>query len=220
MSRSHDPHGAGPAEPDSVELVRAAQAGRLPAFERLFELYYTRVKGVVRRRIGPELRRACDSDDVLHETMIEAIRSFDRYEMRDDAALLDWFAGIVENRVRALVRHGRAAKRDRAAEVALDHIRSTISAGTLQLQLEDEGPKPDEAYTEREEIELLGNCLDELEERHRKIILLRVYESASWQSVADTMEIPSPDAARMLYAKARIELSKLVSRRGGGKSDA
>jgi len=212
------PNDAERSQPDSVELVRAAQAGRLPAFERLFERYYARVKGVVRRRLGPELRRACDSDDVLHETMIEAIRSFDRYEVREDAALLDWFAGIVENRVRDLVRHGRAAKRDRAAEVALDHIRSTISAGTLRLQLADDGPAPDEVCAEREEVELLGDCIEDLEERHRRVIVLRLYESASWQGVADAMDIPSPDAARMLYAKARIELSKIVRRRGGGGS--
>jgi len=195
-----------------MSLVRMAQAGELGAFDRLFERDYGHVKRIVRHRIGPELRAAYESDDVLHEALIEAIRSFDSYEIREDAGLIDWLAGIVEHRVKALVRHGRAAKRDRGAEIALDHIRSSISTGYLKLDLEHGAPGPDEEADQREQVSVLAHCLEQLEPKHRQVILLRLYESASWEDVAGTIGAPSPDAARMLYAKARIALSQLVER--------
>lgn len=197
---------------DSVTLVRQAQAGELDAFERLFERHYGRVKRVVQLRIGAELRASYESDDVLHEALIQAIRDFDRYEIREDAGLIDWLAGIVEHRVRALIRHGRAAKRDRDAEVALDHIRSSISTGTLRIDLEADVPLPDDEAEQNEQVSILSRCLEELAPRHRQVILLRLYESASWEEVAGKIGSASPDAARMLYAKARVELAQKVKR--------
>lgn len=209
MPESSQPRNAGP---DSVTLVRRAQAGELEAFDRLFERYYGPVKHIVRVRIGPEIRASHESDDVLHEALIEAIRAFDRFEIREDAGLIDWLAKIVENRVKAMVRHGRAAKRDRDAEIALDHIRSSISTGNLRLDLEANSPSPEEQADQHEQISILGRCLEQLEPKFRQVIMLRLYESLSWEEVANKIGAASPDSARMLYSKARIALSQRVKR--------
>ncbi len=82
---------------ESIELVRRAQGGELEALDRLFERYYQRVHAIVRIRLGDELRRNLESGDVLHEALIEAIRSFHQFDARDEASLIHWLAKIVEN---------------------------------------------------------------------------------------------------------------------------
>lgn len=74
-------------------------------------------------------------------------------------------------------------------------------------------PVPVEEIAQREQEALLESALDELDERQRQVILLRHHHDASWEQIAQMMESPSPDAARMLYARAKIELSKIVKRR-------
>ena len=56
--------------------------------DRLFARYYKRVRKVIRARMGPRVRRACDSDDVLQRTFHIAVLKFDDFEMRNEEGSL------------------------------------------------------------------------------------------------------------------------------------
>jgi DNA-directed RNA polymerase specialized sigma24 family protein len=60
----------------------------------------------------------------------------------------------------------------------------------------------------------MDDSLAELEEAHREVLLLRHYAGASWERTAELMGHPSPDAARMLHARALNALRKSLRRRG------
>ena len=76
----------------------------------------SRIHRVARRRLGPGLRREVESCDIAHEAVIEAIRGFDRFELRNKPALLAWLGKLVERRILALYQRSIAAKRDRGLE--------------------------------------------------------------------------------------------------------
>ena len=71
---------------DSLILIQLAQAGEHEALERLFEGFYPRLHRMTRARLGPEIRRYADSGDVLQEVLYDAIRDFERFDIRSSPA--------------------------------------------------------------------------------------------------------------------------------------
>ena len=77
------------------------------------------------------------------------------------------------------------------------------------------GPSALSGLVRREALDQVGDCLAELREDYRQVILLRDVEGASWKEIAARLGAPSPDAARMLRGQALARLCVLVSRRRG-----
>lgn len=198
--------------PDSLDLVRRAQRGDLEALDRLFARYYPRVLAIVRVRLGSALRERMESSDVLHAALIDAVRSFDRFEPRDAASMTHWLARIVENCIRESARRERAAARDPAWERAFAHLATSRSSLNWEPAAATESAGSEVQARERRA--QLEACLAELEEAHREVLLLRHYAEAPWESVAEIMGHPSPDAARMLHARALNALRKSLQKRG------
>jgi RNA polymerase sigma factor (sigma-70 family) len=154
-----------------------------------------------------------ETEDILQNSMIEAIRSFENYRIQGNAGFIHWFAGIVQNRVRAAQRDAQRGKRDPGREVALDHIMRCMSTGSLSFEPAGSEPLPVEVASDREQEELVTGCLHDLEEKHREVILLRCYAGASWREAAEILGHPTADAARVLYYRATIELKRAVEGR-------
>jgi len=174
----------------TLTLIKRAQGGELPALERLFARYYTRVGHLVRRRLGNR-----------------------RYEIRSHADFMDWLGAIVENRIRNADKYARREKRDREREVALEHVRKSFSEGSLVIE-PSAGLLPQlERMLKAEEKRLLWEVLEELPPEHRTVIVLRHFDKASWDEVAQALGKPSADAARMLYSRAKVQLKKRLEER-------
>ena len=197
---------------ETVELVRRAQDGDHLALENVFVRCYDRVRRIVRMRLGDELRGELESADILQETFLAAVEDFERFELRDDAGIVHWLARIAENRIRVNVRRVRAQKRDRRREVALRRITDSISSGTLQLQVSDSVTLPDRAVEKEEERTRIELAISTLRPEYRDVILERDYVGGAWRDVADRIGSPSPEAARMLHARAMVELAGLLRR--------
>ena len=199
----------------SLDLVRSAQKGDSGALNLLFERYYERVRRVVRMRLGRKLRQEMDSGDILQETFLAAAKAFDNYEVREEAALINWLAKLAENQIiRAADYHG-AQKRNQDRRM---HLQSLSGSGnmseTQSFQLPGNAPKPIDDVAGSEEEALLEQCVAELSEEYKELIILREYAGASWDEIARETGRPSPDAARMMHGKAMLELSKLLKERG------
>jgi RNA polymerase sigma factor (sigma-70 family) len=156
-----------------------------------------------------------ETQDLLQGSMVEAIRSFEHYEVRDDAGFVHWLAGIVQNRIGAARRDAGRLKRDRGREVALDHVMHCMATDSLRFEPAISGPLPVEVVAEKEQEELVSECLHELKERHREVILARCYAGASWEETAKLIGCSTPDAARALYCRATRNLKLAVDKRAG-----
>ena len=197
----------------SIELVHKAQGGDGGALERLFDRYYARVRRIVRLRMGRDLRRSVDSGDILQDTFFAAVRSFDTFEVRDEASLINWLSKLAERQIlTAAARYG-AGKRDKKREVLLSEAGSD-SEGSVPFELEASTQAPLENLSEAEQTTIVEACIHELPEDVRELIILRDYAGASWETVARETGRPSAAAARMMHARALIELGKRVRRKG------
>lgn len=199
----------------SIDLVRRAQGGDDGALDALIERYYERVRRIVRLRLGRGLRRYLDSEDILQGTFIGAVRAFDRFEMRDESSLLHWLGKIAEHQIKDAADYHYAQKRDGRRQQGLVGRGSGDSSDEYTLELAGNGTPPLDEIIDGEHLDAIEEAIPELREDYREVILLHDYEGASWATVAEIMGSPSPDAARMHYARAITELTRLV-RKGKG----
>jgi len=188
----------------SLELVARAQAGDDAARERLFARYYPRVFRVVRARMGARLRALEGPEDIVQNTCLAALGALERFEAREDAALIDWFARLVENQLRDAAKHHGALRRDAGRAVPLDSVEPPSGAPTALERLSQE-----------EQARLLDECIAELPDEYREAIVLRDHASASWALVAERLGRPTEGAARELHRRAQVRLMEGFRRRVG-----
>jgi RNA polymerase sigma-70 factor (subfamily 1) len=198
----------------SVELVKRAQVGDREALNRLFARYYDRVQRIVRIRLGPRLRERVDSADILQETFRVAVEKFDRFEMRDEASLIRWLAMIAEHQITAQADHFNAQKRDHRREVSLPIGSESSSGSRAMFDPPANAPLPIDALASREAREVVDSCVRGLSDEYRELIVWRDFAGAEWDVVARETGRPSAAAARMMHARALVELSKAIRERG------
>lgn len=141
-----------------------------------------------------------ESHDVLNGVLLKAFQHLESFEGGDGRALTAWMSRIAENEVRDLADlHGRA-RRDAGKEEPLapefDGVAARVRSQTSRLVL-------------REETERLLQRMQRLEPDHREVIVLRRLEERSWEEVSARLG-RSPDACRMLLARALAALTSLV----------
>jgi RNA polymerase sigma-70 factor, ECF subfamily len=200
---------------DSLYLVRQAQAGESLALGELFARYYPLVRALVIKRLSSDLKQAMDVEDLVQDAMVDAIRGFDGFEVRSRQELIGWFARIVENAIKSAQRHQHALKRDRSREVSQQFIRQYLDQSAADFQPAADDPSPSQLMGAREQGSILEVSLSVLDDAQRRAIELRNGQGASWAEIAEILGKASPDAARMLYVRARLELQKEMKRRGG-----
>ena len=198
----------------SIELVHKAQGGDGGALERLFERYYARVRRIVRLRMGRDLRRSVDSGDILQETFIAAVRSFQTFEVRDEASLINWLSKLAERQILTAAARYSARKRDKRREVLLSEAAVGSEDDSVPFELEASTRAPLEHLSTEEQTAIVESCIHELPEEVRELIILRDYAGAAWDTVARETGRPSAAAARMMHARALIELGKQVRKKG------
>src|SRR5262249_43478802 len=184
------------------------------ALNRLFERYYERVRRIVRLRLGTRLRESIDSGDILQETFIAAVRSFENFEMREEASLINWLSRLAERQIIAAADYHGAKKRDQRRSVALSGGIAETGSMRVTQTIPSETTKPLDKIAASEEQKIVESCLDKLPEEYRELILLRNYAGASWESVAEETGRPSAAAARMMHARGMIELGKMLRAAG------
>ncbi len=198
----------------SLDLVLRAQGGDRASLDRLIERYRERVLKIVRLRLGTKLREQVDSEDILQETFITAVRKLESFEMREEASLIHWLARLAERQIIAAADFHGARKRDHGRNVSLSgSVRGDAASGT-QVFFATDTTQPLARLARAEEGRIVEDCLARLAEEYRELILLRNYAGASWETVAEETGRPSPAAARMMHARAMVELGKLVREAG------
>jgi len=191
----------------TIALVGRAQGGDGAALDELFARYYERVRRIVGLRLGAALRGRVDSNDVLQEVFLEALKGFDRFEMRNRGAFINWLARMAESRIRDLADWHGAAKRDAGREVPLW---SGDDSSGLDRELTATGLAPPDGAAHADQVAQLEAAIARLPPDDRELILLRIYADAEWSEVAQETGRASADAARMAFREALKRLARLM----------
>lgn len=180
---------------DTTDLLRAARTGSREALEELFKRCGPRLLTLIRLRLGPDLRARLESRDVLAECLLTAFQKFDQLRKTDGASFQAWLARIAENEIKDLSDYHHRQRRDIRREEFLedDHLVPDIRSLTSRVIVD-------------EQLQLLEQALETLENEHREVILLRKMYELNFLEIGERLE-RSPDACRMLLARAMTELT-------------
>lgn len=198
---------------ETVELVRRYHDGDDDALNRLFARYYDRVLRIVRIRMGKGLRSRMDSVDIVQNTFGAALAGLDDFQMHEPGSLIQWLSTIAENQLRGAADYLGAQKRDSRLEVALAGIKSQLHSGEFVFEPEAQVVSPIEGASHAEVREILDECVAQLPDDYREVILLRNFAGCSWDCITEQMGRVSARATAMLHARARVALVKIAEKR-------
>lgn len=195
---------------ESGVLIRRYRQGDTAALNELLQHYYPLVKRIVRARLGKRLGQYYDDDDFIQDTFLQAIRAIEGAEIRDSASFRGWLAAITERQILGAHRYHTSAKNDWDRELNPNADKSTD--GMVEIG-SDREPSPSRPAKEDEYQDLIDQCMAELPEDEREVILMRHYMEHSWKEITAKLNRPSVDAARQLRDRALQRLNEIVRRR-------
>lgn len=160
-----------------AELVGRAREGDSSALDRLVSRHHEVAFRVARGVLGDDELAA----DAVQDGFLKAFRSLDRF--RGEARFRTWLLSIVVNEARGTLRSRR-----RKRESALDAV------GPIA----DESTPVDEVVMVRAEADRARTMVEELPEKQRMAVTLRIDEGLSFREIGELIG-SSEGAARVNY---------------------
>ena len=180
----------------TFDLVERAKTGDSDALNHLFARYLPSLRRWASGRLPRWTRDLMDTDDLVQETVVRAVKRINRFESRHEGALQAYLRQAVINRIRDEVRR---ARRSPAPDLLDDNAA-------------DPGASPLEEAIGAEAMERYEAALERLRPEEREAIVTRVEMDGSYQDVAKALGKPSADAARMAVTRALLRLAQEMSR--------
>jgi RNA polymerase sigma-70 factor (ECF subfamily) len=182
----------GPQVPTSTDLLRRAQAGDRQALGSLIELYMPRLRTWARGRLPQGARELVDTQDLVQETMIAAVRNLPHIEIRGEGTLQAYLRKILSSRI---TDHQRRAVRS----PGIDALASDVPAV---------GPSPLEVAIGAEAVSRYERALERLAEDDRHAIILRIELCYGYEAIAIALDKTSAASARMTVSRALRRLAR------------
>lgn len=180
---------------DDAALMAQVAHGDTVAFERLVERHQSLVIGTVGRMLGHN----SDVEDVAQQVFIRVWKGAPRY--RPTAKFTTWLLTITRNLV-----FNEARRRKRHPGDTLD------VKGEETLALTEPARRvPDEELLEAELERAIESAISALPEKQRMAVILRRYESKSYEEIGGVLGLTVP-AVKSLLFRARTELRATLKR--------
>ena len=179
---------------NTATLLVAVREGDASARERLFARYLPVLRRWAHHRLPRSARDLRDTDDLVQDTLLSALRRLDTFEHRGEGAFLAYLRQILLNASRDLLR--RAAVRPRQT--------------TMDEDVPDPAPSALEQAIGHDLVARFERALTRLEPEQREAVILRVEFRFSHQQIAEALGKSSANTARMTVARALVALSKAM----------
>jgi RNA polymerase sigma-70 factor, ECF subfamily len=175
--------------PELVWLLAAVAKGDQAAFERLYEATRAKLYGVVLRI----LRRADLADEVIQEAYLKVWNSAGQFDPAM-ASPITWMVAIARNRAIDLVR--------RKSEVSIEEEPEA-------MEIAAESPDPLAPREMGEELNRLLDCMGQLDEERRRLVLLAYYSGWSRDRLAAEFEM-SVNTVKTWLRRALIDIRECL----------
>jgi RNA polymerase sigma-70 factor (ECF subfamily) len=197
-------------EPSNHALLAAAVAGDRAALERLLLLHCDRLSRRIAAALSATARQDANVDDVLQQTLVQAIRDIGGLKSRTPGGFAAWIQTIADHRVQDYLRvEGRA--RRRVVQAATAHGSSSESMLALVERLSDHGSTPSGHAAKSEAVHAVRVGLASLPSAQREAIQLHHLDGRSLDETAAEMD-RTPGAVRGLLQRARQSLRQTLGR--------
>jgi RNA polymerase sigma-70 factor, ECF subfamily len=176
----------------SFDLLQRVRSGDADALNRLFQRYLPALSRWARGRLPNWARDGADTQDLVQDTVIQAMKHLDTFRPQRTGALQAYLRQALMNRIRDELR--RAHRRPPPTEIS--EAVPSRSASPLEEAIGQEALDSYEA------------ALAELREDDREAIIARVELGQSYAEVAEILEKPSAEAARVAVYRALLRLAE------------
>ena len=173
-----------PDERQTLEVLRRIRNGENEAWDELYQRFRDELLFAIRANLGPRLRSAMQSEDVLQSVALEAFLEVPRFEDRGEGSLRGFLNRLMIHKIRDRARGLNTAKRRGAVPLSEELVEGLSASG-------DEPGYHDPRYV------ALERGLQQLPEEMREVIVLRKIEGLSSKEASERMG-RSDDATRKL----------------------
>ncbi len=187
------------------ELVARAKAGELEAFEELTSRHERQVYTLAFRMLHHEH----DAEDVTQQAFVSALEHLGGF--REDASFATWLMRIASHAALKIIR-----KRKGLPTVSLEEAtepQADVEGGPIPHPeyIADWKQSPEELVHANETRRLLEEALQELDEKHRMVFLLRDVEGLSVKETAKTLRLSEANV-KVRLLRARLQLRERLTR--------
>src|SRR5262245_39401953 len=180
-----------PLETTTVLLARA-RSGDALARDQLFARVMPPLRRWAHQRMPSAARDLHDSEDLVQVTVLRAFQHLDRFESPGPGAFLGYVRQILLNAIRDELR--RVSRRpDRAA---------------MDSAIPDPAPSTLDRVLGRDTMERYERSLAAMSAEKREAVIMRIELGFSHQEIADALGKASANTARMIVARAVVELAE------------
>jgi RNA polymerase sigma factor (sigma-70 family) len=176
----------------SFDLLQRVRSGDADALNRLFQRYLPALSRWARGRLPHWARDGADTQDLVQDTVIQAMKHLNTFRPQRTGALQAYLRQALMNRIRDELR--RAHRRPPPTEIP-----ETVPASSAS---------PLEEAIGQEALDSYEAALAELREDDREAIIARVELGQSYAEVAEILEKPSAEAARVAVYRALLRLAE------------
>jgi RNA polymerase sigma-70 factor (ECF subfamily) len=170
----------------SLRLLERVRAGDAEALEVLLTRYRPRLVRWAHGRLGPSARGVCDTEDLVQNTLIKAVRNLDTFQAVGASGFQHYLRMAIANAVRDEVRNA--------------HRRPGHSP--LPPSWPCEEPSPLERAIGRQRLARYEAALARLTGEECEAVIARFEFGFTHDELAVALGKPSADAARKLCARA------------------
>src|SRR5262245_23406265 len=200
MEESTPPPNDGNASPSATAvLLSRARTGDTTAKEELFARFLPVLRRWAHRRLPLRARDLAETSDLVQITLLRSLNRLDQFESYGEGAFLGYLRHILLNVVR-------------------EEIRRSSRRGPHQ-RLEDTLASPLSSVVEQvvgmERMDRYQRGLAMLNEEQQHAVILRVEFGYTYAQIAEALGKPSPDAARMMVARAFAALARIIDGHDG-----
>jgi RNA polymerase sigma-70 factor (ECF subfamily) len=183
-----------PSSESSLVLLERARGGDARALDELLERYLPRLRRWARGRLPRAARDLLDTEDVVQETLVKAVRNLDNLVVRDDGALQAYLCQALRNRLADAYRRTHA----RAVDTA------------IKSDLPGAGPSPLEQAIGQQALDRYEDGLSRLTPTDREAIILRVELCYGYDEIARLLGKSNAASARVAVSRALARLSRTM----------
>jgi RNA polymerase sigma factor (sigma-70 family) len=180
----------------TTELLARARDGDDAAVDRLLRIYAPLLTRWAHGRLPPSARGLADTEDLVQITLIRVLGKLGTFEARHPGAFLAYLRRSLLNNLRNEMRH--AAHRPRGEPPAED--------------LRAPGPSPLEQTIGVCALQAYEDALEQLTDDQKAAVTLRLEMGCKHEEIAELLEKPTANAARMLVFRGLVRLAELIDK--------
>ena len=195
---------------DTADLLEEIAGGDMAAVERLLELHRPYLNRLVRMRIEPALNARIDVSDVVQEVQLDIANDIEEFIRERPTSFRIWVRRkTLDELIAQRRRHVGAMKRSVLKEQNVSNVSSLAIARKLMTNT------PSKILSRIELQEQVYDLIEQLSEKNRDILALRLVEELSISEAAEVLEI-SAATAQKRYGRALLKPHQLLAEHGIG----